>query len=165
MSISFRNWFLVIAVFALMFLSAPRAFAAAQAADTYTPPAVPSIDVKNTRYIFNQPSAGMVTAWDVPSGKKLWEKTLYATAKIDKPTKANHPVYINKATLNKNTIEITSESGGKYTISISDPKNPSVTNLTTTRSIGLIILVVALVAAGIIWLKMRQRKRASKSEA
>lgn len=146
MSTTYRNWILVFAFFASMFLFVPKIFAADQPpANTYQPPAVSSIDIANTRYIFNQPKAGQVTAWDVPSGKKLWEKTLYSTIDVATPTAANHPVYIKSATLSGTTIKITSENNNTYTISTKNPNKPDVISSKMQMLYAFLVIVAFFV--------------------
>ena len=149
---------LILAGIACAFLSVSVALAA-----DYTPPSVAPIDSGDARYIANQPAPGEVTAWTISDGKRVWEKKLYDTTQVDKPTADNHPNYLAKMELKDGALQLADEKGASYTISVTDPAKPEVKSSLLNRLqpkskliAGILAGVVVVVFLLVILLIRRQ---------
>ncbi len=134
------------------------------------PPKVEPVIYNGVKYTATHEKMGYVQAWDIKTGKKLWEKKVY-DVKIDPYMEADVQwVFITNLSIKDGKLIVVNENGDKYEIDIestdTSQTDSNITSQTDSNTIsknnsGMLsaIFVVLLFIGGYLLYKLLKKKR------
>jgi len=127
------------------------------------PQEVEPVIYNGIKYTATHEKMGYVEAWDIKTGKKLWEKKVY-DVKIDPYMEADVQwVFITNLSIKDGKLIVVNENGNRYEIDI-ESINTSQTDSNTvsknnTGILSAIFVVLLLFIGGYLLYKLLKKKR------
>lgn len=81
-------------------------------------PRANTLTYKGIRYIASRPNIGWVEAWDLNTGKRIWEKEVYKITYDPKQKVDDQQVYITRLYVENNKLKVKNEKDEKYELEL-----------------------------------------------
>ena len=127
-----------------------------------SPQEVEPVVYNGVKYAATHEKMGYVQAWDIKTGKKLWEKKVY-DVKIDPHMEADIQwVFITNLSIKDGKLIVVNENGDKYEIDIESTDTTQTDSNTISKNnleILSAVFVVLLFIGGYLLYKLLKEKR------